>query len=112
MECGEDDMIWRIRIDKLYPCSDAVARVMKMKVLMFSRKCYGKNPYLFADISSLSGRGWVDLNYDAEGDNFEGYSVISAADYAFGHGNRVLAQSTLDGVETAAVGDSNNIYNV
>ena len=66
---------------------------------------------MFADISALIN-GWVDLNYDPVGDNFDGYSVISAADYVFGYGNRVLAQSTLDGVETTAVGDSNHIYNI
>ena len=52
---------------------------------------------MFADISALIN-GWVDLNYDPVGDNFDGYSVISAADYIFGYGNRVLAQSTLNGV--------------
>ena len=61
-----------------------------MKVLLFNRKCYGKNPYMFADISALIN-GWVDLNYDSVGDNFDGYSVISAADYIFGYGNRILA---------------------
>lgn len=103
-------MVWQIGLDRLYQNFD-ISCAMKLKVLLFSRKCYGKNPYMFADISALAN-GWVDLNYDPVGDNFDGYSVISAADYIFGYGNRVLAQSTLDGVETTAVGDSNHIYNI
>ena len=106
----DDFLVWQIGLDKLYQNFD-IERAMKLKVLLFSRKCYGKNPYLFTDISALAA-GWVDLNYDPAGDDFSGYSVISAPDYVFGYGNRVLAQSTLDGVDAAAVGDSNHIYNV
>ena len=108
--CRDDFMVWQIGLDRLYQNFD-ISCAMKLKVLLFNRKCYGKNPYMFADISALAN-GWVDLNYDPVGDNFDGYSVISAADYIFGYGNRVLAQSTLDGIETTAVGDSNHIYNI
>ena len=93
--CGDDFMVWQIGLDRLYRDFD-ISSAMKLKVLLFSRRCYGKNPYMFTDVSALAA-GWVDLNYDA-GDDFDRYSVISAADYMLGYGNRVLAQSTLDGV--------------
>lgn len=91
-----------------------------MKVLMYSRKCCGKNPYLFADMSTLAvspdnaalDGGWKDLVYDSEEPSFGEYSIISASDYVFSGANRVIVQSTLDGVGEAGVTDSNHIYNV
>ena len=63
---------------------------MKLKVLLFNKKCLGKNPYMFSDISALPSGDWVDLYYDTEERDIGKYSVISASDYVFGYSNRVI----------------------
>lgn len=102
--------VWRIGLDSLYGRFDA-DEVLRTKVLLFNKKCFGKSPYLFCDLSAIAGAQWTDLRYDA--DDASGQSqVISAADCVFGYHNRVVVQSTLDGEGEAAVGDSNHVRNV
>lgn len=109
--------VWQIGLDNLYGDLSGV-ETEKLKVLLFNRGCCGKNPYMFIDISALSADpldpsgGWVDLQYDRADGAVGERSVLSAPDYVFGYNNRVVAQSTLDGIQTVGVSDSNHIYNI
>jgi hypothetical protein len=105
--------IWQLGLNNIYQKFD-INNIRKLKVLMFNKKCYGKHPYLFSDISALAN-GWVDLNYNIDEDdnnNNREYSVISASDYIFGYNNKVVIQSTLDGLGTSIAGDANYISNI
>ena len=109
----KDEFYWTVRLDRLYGGDVAVDKMGKIKALAFNKKCNGKNPYLFADLSSFEGE-FKDLQYDMPGDADESneYSLLSAPDYDFSFSNRVITTSTHDGERTVGVNDSNHIRNV
>lgn len=107
---NDNYLTWRLDLSRIYSGNADPEHMSKLKVLLFNKKCCGKNPYLFSDVSVLTD--WVDLKYDLDDTSFDEYSVISAADYVFGYGNRVIVQSTLDGVGEIGMNDSNHIRNI
>jgi len=103
-------MVWQIGLNHIYGGFDP-DRIKRLKVILFSKKCYGKNPYMFLDLGRLAD-GWMDLSYDADAADMQECEVATAKDYVFGYGNRVVIQSTLDGLGHENVCDSNHIFNV
>ena len=102
---------WQIRLNMIYQNFD-LNNIKKLKILLFNKKCYGKNPYIFADINKLIGSKWFKLSYDSEEKISINSNTISASDYISGYNNQILVQSTLNGLGATEINNSNHIYNI
>lgn len=104
-----DALVWRLSLNNIFGESFNMQNVRNLKVLVFNKKCKGKNPYLFDGINGLSG-DWHSLEYNSQLSDTEEYDIISAADYVVDFDNRIAIASTYNPL--SCTGDSNYIYNI